>query len=115
MPTMTDFIVTEKASRPAGRKDICFYCNQPVGQPHRTECVYIKRRWRVRVTVEIDIERPADWPQHMVEFHLNDSSWCASNIGQEIVDYVETGPPCLCGSFEAEILERKEETFLDEG
>ena len=34
----------------------------------------------IRWTINLPMEFPEDWDKEMVEFHLNDSSWCCSNL-----------------------------------
>ena len=92
--------------RPAGPPDECFYCQQKVGQPHGRECVIVTKRVKVRYTMEIEIVVPHDWDEHMIDFHRNDSSWCASNAVEDIKDYVDRmgEDECLCSKFKSEYL-----------
>lgn len=113
---MDKFIVGTAAARPAGKPDECFYCNQPVGGEHKPECVCIVRKVRVRVSAEIDIWRPADWDLGMVEFHLDESSWCSTNIIDEIAKYGETLPNgCLCQNIDFEVLNLTDERKVSDG
>jgi hypothetical protein len=52
----------------------------------------------VRMTVEYPVEVPADWDSHMIEFHRNDSSWCASNALNELEELYgcENFDSCMC-------------------
>lgn len=36
-------LVNDSGIRPAGKQDECFYCNQKVGQLHKTDCVMISQ------------------------------------------------------------------------
>ena len=105
--------------RPAGKPNACFYCDSKVGEPHGEECVAVHKRVRVRYIMEIEIEVPAHWGQHEVEFHRNDSSWCANNARNDVdayVEYIETKyekmpeavanalPACLCNQFQCEVV-----------
>lgn len=88
--------------RPDGRHggDVrCFYCRQPVGQPHARECVQVKQLVEYHVRVggaswdDLDGEivgtfrrtDPLHWEPHDCEFHKNGSSWCADNALDAIV------------------------------
>jgi hypothetical protein len=52
--------------RPAGAPDRCFYCWQKVGEPHRRDCVVVKKLVRFRVTVEVDITFPHSWTEEEI-------------------------------------------------
>lgn len=110
---MSDFRVTEAAMRPASARRQCFYCHSPVGGVHGAECVLVHRRVVVRleakrlgVSHEYEIDVPAHWDDYDIEFHRNDSSWCANNalreLPPEIVarlgrpDAPDDETPCLC-------------------
>ena len=58
------------------------------------------RRVKVRMTVEFDKDFPADWSDDLIGFSLNESSWCASNVIEEI-DAIE---PCLCAATKFELI-----------
>lgn len=94
--------------RPAGEPDTCFYCNQKVGQEHLRDCVTIKKKIKVRYCFEIEIDVPHFWESDNVEFHLNESSWCADNAVGELVEYQEKQEEqgwCMCDSFYGEFIE----------
>lgn len=80
--------------RPASNVCQCFYCKQPLGAEHKPDCVLIKKRVIVRVTIDYEIEVPADWDKSMVEFHRNEGSWCADNMIEEL--QALTAERCLC-------------------
>ena len=79
--------------RPAGRPDECFYCNARVGSKHAHDCVVVTRRVEVRVRATLpsgdvfegtwQLDTPYFWDAAQVEFHHNESSWCASNLLDE--------------------------------
>ena len=98
------FIVTEKAMGPAGPERRCFYCNQEIGAEHLSTCVLIRKKVLVRVTIEYPIWAPSDWTTEQVEFHRNESSWCASNLIDELDALyghnAEGRESCLCGKAE---------------
>ena len=93
--------------RPAGNPDECLYCQQKNGQPHKKDCVAVHRRVFVRYSYEIEIEVPAFWTARDIEFHRNESSWCADNTIDDVkkfMDKRESKGGCLCGAFQAAYL-----------
>lgn len=93
--------------RPAGNPDECFYCNQKVGHPHKSNCVVLKKRAKVRYSFEFEIDVPWGWNQGNILFHRNDGSWCADNALQELQEASEK-QGCLCPVFTCEVLEISE-------
>ena len=65
---LSQFMVTEKAKRPASKEQQCFYCQQPIGGRHKVDCVLVSKRVKIRMTVEYEIEVPADWDEDLIEF-----------------------------------------------
>lgn len=96
--------------RPAGRPDACFYCKSKVGEPHGPECVVIVKRVRVRYSFELEIDVPHYWGKEQLEFHRNESSWCASNALGELEKAFPEDGECPCGSFKCEALGTVDET-----
>jgi hypothetical protein len=50
--------------------------------------------------MDLVVSAPQKWDQRMIEFHYNDSSWCADNIVEEIHRTVaarQEGYCALCG------------------
>lgn len=88
--------------RPAGKPDECFYCQQKVGKEHKYNCVILSKKVTVRYSYEIEIEVAHAWDENMIEFHRNDSSWCADNSIDELEKYTKDG--CLCHVFSCEVL-----------
>lgn len=108
------FIVTEKAQRPADpNSGKCFYCRQPIGAPHKADCVLINKKVKVRMIVEYEVEVPADWDKQQIEFHRNDGSWCSDNALYELGKLSEQNG-CLCSVMEFECLNDQGEPYLDE-
>lgn len=113
---MDKFIVGPSAARPVGKLEVCFYCNQPIGGEHKPDCVCVVRKIRVRVSVEMDIWRPASWKEGDVGFDLEGSSWCATNIIDELQEYADSKEPgCLCSDFDFEILQMLDEKKVRNG
>ena len=108
------FIVTEKAQRPARMDGRCFYCLQPVGDTHLADCMLINKKVTVKLTIEYEVEVPAHWDKHNVEFHRNDSSWCANNLMGELEELSKKNG-CLCWSgVKFTCLGNDSEPYLDE-
>jgi hypothetical protein len=73
----------------------CFYCHQWAGQPHRTDCVAVKKRIEVKVTFEgknphsglWQTTVPHSWDDHSIEFHFNQGSWCSNNVIEHLTGW----------------------------
>ena len=57
---------------------------------------------KVKVEIILSMDFPEEWDDNMINFYLNESSWCWSNI---IPDLVEKG--CICDICEGEVLPKK--------
>ncbi|MDO8414146.1 MAG: hypothetical protein Q7S51_10205 [Gallionellaceae bacterium] len=108
-----EFIVTTKAQRPAEMNGKCFYCQQPIGDVHKSTCVLISKKVKVRMIVEYDIEVPAHWDKNKIESHRNDGTWCSNNALDELKNLSDE-QGCLCNVMEFECLSDEGEPFLDE-
>lgn len=112
---INEFTVTEEAMRPASDKRECFYCRQPIGAKHK-DCVLVNRKVKVELTIQYEISVPAHWDEYMVNFHRNDSSWCAGNLVQELEE-LDKEKGCLCNAADIEFKylgESNEGPFLEE-
>ena len=56
----------------------------------------------VRIEIDLPMEFPEDWNDGDIDFHLNKSSWCASNIIDELLKYEEEHG-CICGICEFKV------------
>jgi hypothetical protein len=110
---MSVFLVTALAARPAGHPGQCFYCLRALGQPHVSDCVLIVKRVRVRMSIDYERYVPATWDKDMVEFHMNESSWCKSNAIEEIESFNKR-LGCLCHIAEFEHLSDESAPILRE-
>jgi hypothetical protein len=113
---MTDktFIVTEAAKRPAlPNAASCFYCQQPIGDSHKSDCVLVKRKVTVRMVVEYEIEVPAHWDKEQIEFHRNRGSWCSDNAMDEL-EQLQEADGCLCARMRFALVRDAGEPFLVE-
>ena len=109
-----EFKVTDKAQRPANVNGACFFCNQTIGEEHKADCVLIKKKVKVRLTIEYEIEVPAFWDKGDIEFHRNESSWCANNVLDELKEYKGKSGSCLCNFSIFEYLDENSKPYLKE-
>ncbi len=98
--------VTKDDERPARLDGTCFYCAVPIGGRHKPDCVIPKKWVKVAVTIEIEMAYPIFQEKDSIEFHLNESSWCASNIMGYIEAVEQNG--CLCGYASFKVLHIEE-------
>ncbi len=59
-----------------------------------------QRRIIIRMIAEYEVEVPFDWDSEMIEFHRNESSWCATNGLEELTRLIEKGCQCSCIEYE---------------
>ena len=105
------FIVKDGDVRPARPDGTCFYCRTPLGQEHAEGCVIRTRTVLVKFEVTMCRQVPEDWDVHMINFHMNDGSWCASNL-ITILQELDAKKGCLCGRVKEEFI--REATEEDE-
>ncbi len=55
--------------------------------------------------INLPMDFPSDWNNDMIEFHLNESSWCCSNLISELEKYDEKNG-CICGICEAKVADK---------
>lgn len=107
------FIVTEKAMRPASTQRRCFYCQQPIGETHKDDCVLIRKHVMVKITITHDVVVAAEMTKDDIEFYFNESGYCVSNLLDKLVESDKQG--CLCGVTDVEHVGQDSPAFLDEG
>lgn len=112
------WIVTSDDIRPAGPQDRCLYCKSRKGREHEAGCVTRKKTIVCEVKINLVRVLPEDWDEDMINFHMNESSWCFDNIAEEISDAVERTPDGTCllchvseGGFVRDATEGDEERF----
>lgn len=91
----THKVTLKRGPRPAGKPDECFYCQRTLGSDHAAECVMRLKTVVVRATVEYVVIVPESWTKDNIEFHRNDSSWCADNMLAEL-ERVSEDKACIC-------------------
>jgi hypothetical protein len=89
--------VQDEGIRPAGPPTECFYCHAQREAQHNANCVIRERTVVVDVTVRLVITQPEHWTAKQIEWHMNEGSWCADNILEEMeAQAVRMG--CLCNT-----------------
>lgn len=108
------WVVTPAHVNPSlpGKETRCIWCKSTLGDIHELRCAV--RQKSVIVKIEIEMERMVseDCMPEMVEFLMNDSSWCASNIIHELQAMFDSSERCLCPYFQATYV--REATEADE-
>lgn len=90
-----NWIVDDYGICPAGKPDTCFYCGAKIGTEHKKGCVLRRRTIKVQMTLEFVEDVPEDWEEDDINFHYNESSWCANNILNKL-QYRTENVGCLC-------------------
>ena len=95
-----DWTVGKYSVRPAGKPDECYYCGAKVGEQHKPNCVIRNKTIVARLTIDFVDSVPENWDTEVIDFHYNNSSWCASNILNRLEE--RNNFRCLCdvASFE---------------
>lgn len=102
-------IVTRKAMRPVSSQEQCFYCHQPIGQHHKDDCVLIQKKVKLQATIVYTYSVPAHWTKDDIEFHYNESTWCACNLIPVFQDM-----DCLCPVTTITYLQDESSAYLGE-
>ena len=95
-----------------GKETRCIWCKSVLGDIHEPSCVVRQRSVIVKIEIEMERMVPEDCTSEMVEFLMNGSSWCASNIIHELQAMFGTSERCLCNYFNGTYL--REATKEDE-
>lgn len=56
----------------------------------------------VKITIHLPMSFPSCWDDKQINFHLNDSSWCASNLISELDKY-DDKHGCICNICKLEV------------
>lgn len=88
-------VVNESDTAPAGMPNQCFWCKREIGKEHDLGCSRVQRAVKIRFSVELIVDVPRSWDAAMIEFHRNDSSWCANNILPDIERHCSSDR-CIC-------------------
>ena len=57
----------------------------------------------IRITIDLPMKFPTDWDDNLIEFHLNESSWCFDNLIDQLEQYSEEHG-CICKICSAKVL-----------
>lgn len=106
------YAVRPKDERPARQDGTCFYCGQPIGGHHADDCVIPQKTCVVDFTIRLVTSEPAYWNKDNIEFHYNESSWCADNLMGYLEEFENNTGRCMCGLVSAEFI--REATKEDE-
>lgn len=49
----------------------------------------------IRITIDLPMDFPVEWDNEMIEFYLNESSYCCDNLIDELEKYGEENG-CIC-------------------
>lgn len=85
-----------------------------MGSTHEDDCVLVKKRIRIRVVIEYEVDEPASWGEKDVESYRNEGSWCANNLIGELEQLTEHAFGCLCNHAEFTYLGDVSAPFLKE-
>lgn len=66
----------------------------------------------IKIEIHLPMSFPGDWDDDMIRFHLNESSWCADNIINELETYSKKHG-CICGICRCEPIPQNEEAMCD--
>lgn len=61
----------------------------------------------LKATITLEAEVPDDWNEEMINFHFNESSWCADNLINMLnntIKKLDDKEDCLCRYTEIEYL-----------
>ena len=67
----------------------------------------------IQWTINLPMNFPSDWDDDMIEFHLNESNWCCSNLISDLASYDEKNA-CICGICEAKVADKIESLISEE-
>lgn len=106
-----NFPVTQEAIRPIGEADKCYLCERSLGEEHKTGCVFRERTILVEFKCNLVVSVPEHWDFGMIDFHFNESSYCRSNLLEEL-QALDERATCLCRFSEVAFI--REATEQDE-
>ena len=66
----------------------------------------------VKVTINLPCSFPDDWDDDMINFQLNESSWCCDNYISKLHGYANRNT-CICSITSSAVLPGKYDTLKD--
>lgn len=112
-----NYIVTEKAMRPATPARECFYCNVPIGGVHKDTCVLRRQNVRVALAIEFEDWMPVSWTPDFYNDTRNLGSNCLDNQVRKVLEEYNARQKryeCSCGIASVRLIEKIGEPFLQE-
>ena len=58
----------------------------------------------IATTITMPMDFPDDWDDDMIEFNLNESSWCFGNFLDQLNEYAQQHDGCICNLCEARVV-----------
>lgn len=98
------FIVRPQDERPARPDGTCFYCREPIGELHKEDCVCRSKTCVVDFNIRMVVSVPELWDAEQINFHYNESSWCADSLLNLIEGRRKQVSACLCNITSAEFV-----------
>jgi hypothetical protein len=95
------WVVKPDDERPARQDGTCFYCGEPIGGKHKSDCVIPQKSVMLDFTIRLPVLVPVSWDKDQIESLYNESSWCCDNLLNYISEWQEKSGRCLCGAVEA--------------
>ncbi len=91
-----NWIVRERDVRPAGNPGECFYCKQPLGEPHTSECRMRDRTVVMRAIIEYVTVVDEDEEPGFIDQLYNHSDTCKDLVFDEIKRVMDHSDYCMC-------------------
>ena len=92
--------------RPAGPPNACFYCKSIIGEHHKIDCVTVRKRIKVNLSIDLEINVPHFWNKGRIEFHYNEGTWCGDNVIEMLKAFrKEHQEHCLCDNTKLSFIE----------
>lgn len=57
----------------------------------------------IRIIIDLTMDFPIQWDNEMIEFYLNDSSYCCDNLINELQKYSEENG-CICNIVKCNVI-----------
>lgn len=68
----------------------------------------------VKIQIDLPVEFPEDWDDKLINFYLNESSWCMSNI-IELLEQYDKEHGCLCRICKGEVYDLPKDNRASNG
>jgi hypothetical protein len=98
------FPVTQAQRAPARPDGTCFHCEVPIGGEHAAECPHRTKQVMIAATFTIPWTVPEHWDRQLIEFRLNESTFCADNLLDDLRQLAGQHG-CLCKVFTGTLVE----------